>query len=910
MEERMETDDYQNADAESEDMDMDNNGAEVTSSSSGNQSPPDSPVSPVVTTQPGRIQPQHPDQTSPGEKQNQEVLGTADLGGSSPGVLPAAQISSSVSDYPSAVPEGQQQHHPGMAASQERDLNTSGDWTHPSVASQLNSLNLSKSSTAEETPNEPTNAGDVPEDQKIDLYRSAEEQNPPAAAADVPQTSSSASKSSDTTRRKCSVDQKKDTRDSDELKPSAPRDVAKFYVKVDWPEDLPQKWKTHLQKALQTWCNSEAKERERCSVEVVQLLGDGCTAEVEITPSTALKDIKTATLTFRSLEKSATVHFQEAEPKSVNKFSSPKENMTETAVTATETTPPELMKDAGAASNEMTGASDAFTVPPFLYWYLSQAYRKELEQFENEFGVKINAETRLSLSAAKAMVKSESDSFSKATQAFSTLVQNTTKNLKSVSVPQTHMQSDIMKETLRNIPNEEHRIMLSMSANEYLLFGPGEMTSVVEKRIKLEPGDDLATPFSHRESHNMETSSSRTSVQTPKNLDMDIKDTQAAVEMDVAHWQLLKIAFEKQISEIQNKYGVQFDAEPVHGSVKVSARSRGTHQVNLEAHALRALTHLYQKVVTSAVTCDLKDASSTEIVSQALERIRSQHACVGGGERNGSWKLFGLPKHLLPAIADIEKITGVTVFDEKVKKLLGYPSDFPQAGGFQWGQTGMDVMRGAHGTDPRGGTENSDFNQEFQNKAKENGKEKESEDNCPICLDTFTQKSKLTCGHEFCEECLKQSIKSSGEICPLCKKIFGILKGNQPDGTMHVQHCQYRNLAGFPQCGTIEINYIIPDGIQTNEHPNPGKRYHGTRRTAYLPDNAEGNHVLQLLRRAFDQKLIFTVGFSRTTGVDDVVIWNDIHHKTNTYGGPESYGYPDPDYLKRVKEELKAKGVE
>ncbi|MCI4390456.1 hypothetical protein PGIGA_G00122780 [Pangasianodon gigas] len=161
--------------------------------------------------------------------------------------------------------------------------------------------------------------------QDQDLYRSAEEQNPPAAAADVPQMSSSASKSSDTTRRKCSVDQKKDTRDNDELKPSAPRDVAKFYMKVDWPEDLPPKWKTLLQKALQIWCNSEAKKK--CSVEAVQLLDDGRTAEVEITPSTALKDIKTATLTFRSLEKSATVHFQKAEPKSVNKVSRQKVNL-------------------------------------------------------------------------------------------------------------------------------------------------------------------------------------------------------------------------------------------------------------------------------------------------------------------------------------------------------------------------------------------------------------------------------------------------------------------------------------------------------------------------------------------------------------------------------------------------------
>ena len=41
-----------------------------------------------------------------------------------------------------------------------------------------------------------------------------------------------------------------------------------------------------------------------------------------------------------------------------------------------------------------------------------------------------------------------------------------------------------------------------------------------------------------------------------------------------------------------------------------------------------------------------------------------------------------------------------------------------------------------------------------------------------------------------------------------------------------------------------------------------------------------------LLKRAFDAQLIFTVGTSVTTGQSDVVTWNDIHHKTNTHGGP------------------------
>ncbi|XP_074905966.1 kinesin heavy chain [Buteo buteo] len=93
------------------------------------------------------------------------------------------------------------------------------------------------------------------------------------------------------------------------------------------------------------------------------------------------------------------------------------------------------------------------------------------------------------------------------------------------------------------------------------------------------------------------------------------------------------------------------------------------------------------------------------------------------------------------------------------------------------------------------------------------------------------------------------------------------------------------------------------------EHPNPGVRYPGTTRVAYLPDCPEGNKVLGLFRKAFDQRLTFTVGTSMTTGRANVITWNDIHHKTNCTGGPQLFGYPDPTYLARVQEELRAKGI-
>nr|XP_014344423.1 PREDICTED: E3 ubiquitin-protein ligase DTX3L-like isoform X2 [Latimeria chalumnae] len=187
-----------------------------------------------------------------------------------------------------------------------------------------------------------------------------------------------------------------------------------------------------------------------------------------------------------------------------------------------------------------------------------------------------------------------------------------------------------------------------------------------------------------------------------------------------------------------------------------------------------------------------------------------------------------------------------------------------------------------------------------------------SKDNlCPICLDEISDSNRETlgsCKHSFCKECIKKSF-SLKPACPVCGVIYGKLKGTQPKGGTMTFSRSTKSLPGYENYGTIIITYVIPDGIQGPEHPHSGQKYYGTRRKAYLPDSPEGNKVLQLLKRAFDQQLIFTVGRSTTTDQSNVVTWNDIHHKTRPHGGPTEYGYPDPGYLKRVQEELKAKGI-
>jgi deltex-like protein len=154
--------------------------------------------------------------------------------------------------------------------------------------------------------------------------------------------------------------------------------------------------------------------------------------------------------------------------------------------------------------------------------------------------------------------------------------------------------------------------------------------------------------------------------------------------------------------------------------------------------------------------------------------------------------------------------------------------------------------------------------------------------------------------HFFHLECIERLLGNSSSIkCPNCNKIYGILTGDQPNGSMIASVNKKMKCKGYENHYTIVIEYYFPDS----------KNYTGTTRVAYLPDNSDGREILGLLKVAFDRKLTFTVGTSVTTGISNTVVWNGIHHKTCLKGGSQYFGYPDATYFNRVKQELAAKGV-
>jgi hypothetical protein len=88
---------------------------------------------------------------------------------------------------------------------------------------------------------------------------------------------------------------------------------------------------------------------------------------------------------------------------------------------------------------------------------------------------------------------------------------------------------------------------------------------------------------------------------------------------------------------------------------------------------------------------------------------------------------------------------------------------------------------------------------------------------CPICLDVIgpSEKTKLDkCGHALCKDCWRKS-KEMNPVCPVCRTVYGIVKGDQPrDAGMNVHYEKRLSLPGYEPCGTIIIEYSIPPGVQ------------------------------------------------------------------------------------------------
>ena len=159
-------------------------------------------------------------------------------------------------------------------------------------------------------------------------------------------------------------------------------------------------------------------------------------------------------------------------------------------------------------------------------------------------------------------------------------------------------------------------------------------------------------------------------------------------------------------------------------------------------------------------------------------------------------------------------------------------------------------------------------------------------DVCPVCQGNIDDPVVTTCQHKYCRGCLTRSLHAS-PFCPVCNKQLQEIIGNQPDGGRMSYQLLRCSLSGYESYNTIKITYYIPSGIQGPNHPHPGRQFSGDTRYAYLPDSPEGREVLAVLEKAFNAKLLFTVGRSATINRDDTIVWSDIQQKSSMEGGPQ-----------------------
>lgn len=151
---------------------------------------------------------------------------------------------------------------------------------------------------------------------------------------------------------------------------------------------------------------------------------------------------------------------------------------------------------------------------------------------------------------------------------------------------------------------------------------------------------------------------------------------------------------------------------------------------------------------------------------------------------------------------------------------------------------------------------------------------------CPACLETV---------HFNCKVCHEKEQTPRG------------IRGEMKKSKLSI------SLPGHSKDGVNKITYRIPDGIQGDGHPTPGKPFKGGIFEAYLPDNDRARKLLPRLEKAFKQGLTFTV---TGKGTEARVTWDCIPHKTSLQGGKSENGYPDSNYLTRLSGILTSKGIE
>ncbi|KFP03390.1 E3 ubiquitin-protein ligase DTX3L, partial [Calypte anna] len=535
----------------------------------------------------------------------------------------------------------------------------------------------------------------------------------------------------------------------------------------------------------------------------------------------------------------------------------------------------ESKKGLEEANGPNTEEINDLVVVSSLYEYFSHACKDKIKQLRERFGVYIRSKDLDDGNTSICLLSDGSPaSIEEAQDFFIRAYQESVRDLKQEIIPITN--SGMLNDTIMNLNAKFSNLLVREEENQLLLRGPATLISAA-KRFLSEGGEN------GQAEKNMKISS-------------ELYEYRNGIEVDASVFKLLETILSKEMEDIQEKFDTVIEKEGSSYGQKmlIVFRPKIKTCCDMSSHAAESFINAFQnayamlreKHIILKLSEKQKERLSMLLNGKPLEGLH-----VKLKKKEDKLILTGLPNHLCAAEKHIMKFLDIED-STQTQNRTSLSSD----------------LRHQEGESEKkyNDRQKNNLSSEGQSQTKT---DEEGKDTCPICMDRIKNKEKMKkCNHEFCKTCITKAL-AHRPFCPVCNTVYGLMKGDQPEGTMSTSTLP-SSLPGYPNCGTILITYLMKGGFQTSKHPNPGAPFDGTTRLAYLPDNEEGREILHLLRRAFDQKLIFTVGRSRTTGKENVITWNDIHHKTSKVGGPSNYGYPDPDYLQRVRLELKERGIE
>ncbi|CAL8401599.1 unnamed protein product [Arctogadus glacialis] len=399
---------------------------------------------------------------------------------------------------------------------------------------------------------------------------------------------------------------------------------ATIRLTVDWPEGVPQQPEVELQKALQTWLTKSASSTvwECLSVTSPQ---DGA---VEVVVSASLEHLFTQ-------ETKLTLKHQRT-----------------ALVTRVLPGGDELPGTQEEASSPPSGLPEpvSCTLPLAHFWYVNQVYREKMKRIEEENGVHIQKDVKVSFAGADP---------DKALSEFTDLVQSCLGDSTCYSYSHEPGQVDWEK-ALQLIQQGREKLTLTVSPHEVEVCGPMESLKTFETISKMQK-KILNTPVPG-------PSSAGEAQGRSQRVSMNFRDPllSSGVAIDATNYKVMAIAYKDEMAMIESKFGVNLNY--MENAVMAKAQPGGSEDAStLEGHALRAVLRLYQRVATSVLSCFLQSQSESHLVGQRL----AGHPGVVLDRLGDQWRIIGLPVDLRRAVEHIESDLERPVFREEDKQRIG-----------------------------------------------------------------------------------------------------------------------------------------------------------------------------------------------------------------------------------------------